>query len=171
MTTFTSFLRVWFGEEEYHDAWHKPSQTWSFSFRFWGRLILSFVGLCFFVWQQLIEPSQWWGSDAFATIVLALTASQAAGPLFYLLYKVTERVFLTKHYLETLREGRFYVSVKSVLCIVLMTALSILARYGFLGIRWYIKPLVFFLTIPVACFWVLLPALNRIGVRVRGPGT
>src|SRR6266699_5099706 len=168
MTVLTSLLRAWFGEEEYHDAWHKRSRTRSFSFRFWGRLMVASAGLCFFIWQQFMGPSQWWGSDVFATLVLALTASQGAGPLIYLLFQVTERFFLSEHYLETLREGRFYGNVKSALCIVLMTALSILAVYGVLGTRWYIKPLVFFLTIPVASFWVCLPALNWVGVRVRG---
>ncbi len=152
MTVLTSLLRAWFGEEEYHDAWHKRSRTRSFSFRFWGRLMVASAGR----------------SDVFATLVLALTASQGAGPLIYLLFQVTERFFLSEHYLETLREGRFYGNVKSALCIVLMTALSILAVYGVLGTRWYIKPLVFFLTIPVAWFWVCLPALNWVGVRVRG---
>lgn len=170
MTTLTCFLRSWFGEEEYHDVWHQQAHTWSFAFRFWGRLILSFAGLAFFVWQQIIEPSQWWGSDAFAALVLALTASQALGPLFYLLWKVTKRGFLTEHYLETLRAGRFYVSVKSACGIALMSALSILAASGLLGVRWYIKPLVFFLTMPVAWFWVVLPALTWVGARVRGLG-
>jgi hypothetical protein len=167
MNTIISLLSAWFGEEEYHGAWHKQAQTRSFAFRFWDRLILSFVGLCFFVWQQIIEPSPWWGSDAFATLVLALTASQALGPLFYLLWRVTKRAFITEHYLKTLRGGRFYVSVKSALWIVLMAILSILAASGFIDIRWYIKLLVFFLTIPVASFWVLIPAFNWLGVRVR----
>ena len=170
MTTLTSLLRAWFGVEEYLEVWHKQARTWSFAFRFWGRLILSFAGLCFFVWQQIIEPSQGWGSDAFAALVLALTASQALGPLFYLLWKVTKREFLTEHYLETLREGKFYLSVKSAFGIVLMTVLSILAASGLLGVRWYIQPLVFFLTVPVAYFWVLLPAFNWVRARVSGLG-
>jgi len=168
MNVFTSFLQAWFGEEEYHEAWHTRSRNWSFLLRFWGRLTLASAGLCFFLWQQFIEPSQWWGSDGFGMFVLVFTASQAAGPFFYLLWKVTEKVFLTEHYLETLKEGRFYVTMKSALCIVLMTILSILAVYGFLGSRWYMKPLVFLLTIPVACFWIIFPALNWASGRVRG---
>lgn len=170
MTTLTSLLQAWFGEEEYYAVWHKQLRTWSFAFRFWGRLTLSFAGLCFFIWQQIVEPSQWWGSDAFAALVLALTASQAGGPLFYLLWKVTKRVFLTEPYLEALREGRFTVSMKSAFCIVLMTVLSILAADGVLGIRWYIRPLVFFLTMPVAYFWVLIPALNWVAMKMRALG-
>jgi hypothetical protein len=168
MNVFTSFLRAWFGEEEYQKAWHTRSRTWSFLLRFWGRLALASAGLCFFLWQQRVEPSRWWGSDGFGMVVLALTASQAAGPGFYLLFHVTRRVFLTEHYLETLQEGRFYVTMKSALCLVLMTILSILAVSGVLGSRWYIKPLVFLLTVPVACFWVFFPALNRAAGRVRG---
>jgi len=167
MTVFISFLRAWFGEEEYQDAWHKRSQTWSFLPSFWGRLLLASAGLCFFLWQQLIEPSQWWGSDPFATLVLALTASQATGPLAYLLFRATKRIFLTEHYLEALSEGTFYVTVTSALCIVLMTILSLFAASGVLGTRWYMKPLAFFLTVPVAWFWVLLPALNWARVKVR----
>lgn len=168
MIFLTSFLRAWFGGEEYHDAWHKQSRTWSFPLRFWGRLIIASAGLCFFMWQQIIEPSQGWGSDTFAMLVLGLTASQAAGPFVYLLFKGTARFFLTEHYLETLREGRFYVTVKSTLCILLMTFLSVLAVYGVLGTRWYVKLFVFSLTVPVACFWVFLPALNWVGVRWNG---
>jgi hypothetical protein len=168
MNVFTSFLWAWFGQEEYHEAWHRRSRTWSFPYRFWGRITLASVGLCFFLWQQFIEPTQWWGSDGFGMSVLALTASQAAGPFFYLLCKVTARVFLTEHYLETLKEGRFYASMKSALCILLMLILSILAVDGFLGSRWYMKPLVFLLTVPVACFWIFFPALNWASRRVRG---
>ena len=168
MTLFTSFLRAWVGGEEYHDAWHNQSRTRSFLLKFWGRLIIAAAGLCFFLWQQLVEPSQWWGSDTSATLLLALTASQAAGPFVYLLSKGTARLFLTKHYLETLREGRFYVTTKSTVGILLMTTLSVLAVYGSLGTRWYMKPLVFVLSVPVAWFWVLLPALNWAGVRWSG---
>jgi cation transport ATPase len=168
MTSLTSFLRAWVGEEEYHDAWHKQAQNRSFPLSFWGRLIIAAAGLCFFMWQQTIEPSHWWGSDTFATLVLVLTASQAAGPFVYLLSKGTTRLFLTKHYLETLREGRFYVTTKSTVGILLMTSLSVLAVYGSLGTRWYMKPLVFVLTVPVAWFWVFLPTLNWAGVRWNG---
>jgi hypothetical protein len=51
---------------------------------------------------------------------------------------------------------------------VLMTILSILAVSGVLGCRWYIKPLVFLLTVPFACFGVFFPALNLAMGRVRG---
>lgn len=169
MNVVASVLWAWFGVEEYHEVWDKQSRNWSLPFRFWGRFALASVGLCFFLWQQFIEPSQWWGSDGFGMFVLAFTASQAAGPCFYLLFKVTKSFFLTEYYLETLKEGRFYITMKSALCIVLMTILSILAIYGFLGSRWYMKPLVFFLTVPVAYFWIFIPALNWVAGKVRGP--
>lgn len=168
MNILPSFLQAWFGENEYHEFWHTRSRNWNFLLRFWGRLTLASVGLCFFLWQQIIEPTQWWGSDRFGMLVLALTASQAVGPFFSLLFKVTEKVFLTAHYLETLKEGSFYVTVKSALGIVLTTILSILAVDGVLGSRWYIMPLVFLLTMPVACFWIVFPALNWAAGRVRG---
>lgn len=168
MNVVTSLLQAWFGLEEYHESWHKQSRNWSWLFRFWGRLTLASVGLCFFLWQQFTEPSQWWGSDGFGMVVLVFTASQAAGPFFYLLFKVTKRFFLTEHYLETLTEGRFYVTKKSAVCIVLMTILSILAVYDVLGSRWYIKPLVFLLTVPVAYFWIFIPALNWVAGKVMG---
>ena len=161
-------LRSWFGEEEYHDAWHKQLRTTGFYIRFWGRLVIAAAGLCFFAWQQISEPQQWWGSDRFATIVLVITTTQAAGPFFYLLFKVTRRVFLTEPYLERLEEGRFYISVKSALCVLLMTILSILAADGLLGERWYVKPLVFLLTVPVISYWIIFPMLNRFAMRGSG---
>ncbi len=167
MNIVTSLLQAWFGVEEYQEVWYQYSRNWSLLFRFWGRLILAAVGLCFFLWQQIVEPSQWWGSDNFAMFVLAFTASQATGPFFYLLIKITKRIFLTKHYLETLKEGRFYVTRKSALCIVLMTLLSLGAIFGLLDFRWYLKPLVFLLSVPVAYFWIFFPTLNWVAGKVR----
>jgi len=167
-TFISSFVRAWIGSEEYHEAWHKRSRTWSFPIRFWGRTIIAAAGLCFFLWQQIIHSSLWWESDTFATLVLAVTVSQAAGPCFYLLYQWTVRFFLTRHYLETLAQGRIYFTLKSVLYILLTTVLSVLAAFGLLGTRWYENLFVFLLTVPVACFFVLLPALNWVGVRLIG---
>ena len=167
MNVVTSLLQVWFGVEEYHEIWYQHSRNWSLLFRFWGRLTLASVGLCFFLWQQIIEPSQWWGSDGFGMFVLAFTASQAAGPFFYLLFKITKRIFLTEHYLETLKEGRFYGTRKSALCIVVMTILSLFAILGLIDFRWYLKPLVFLLTVPVVYFWIFFPALNWVAGKGR----
>jgi hypothetical protein len=167
MDTFiTAFIRAWIGSTEYHEAWYKRSRTWSFPIRFWGRLTIAAAGLCFFLWQQITHSPQ--GSDTFATLVLAITVSQAAGPCFYLLYQWTVRFFLTRHYLEALAWGRMYLTLKSALCILLMTVLSVLAASGGLGTRWYMKLFVFLLTVPVACFFVFLPALNWVGVRLIG---
>jgi hypothetical protein len=167
-TFITAFVRAWIGSEEYHEAWYKRSRTWSFPIRFWGRLTLAAAGLCFFLWQQITYFPHGWGSDTFATLVLTITVSQAAGPCFYLLYQLTVRFLLTRHYLEALGRGRMYFTLKSALCILLMTVLSVLAASGALGTRWYMKLFVFLLTVPVACFFVLLPALNWVGVRLIG---
>ncbi len=167
-TFFLSFLQAWFGSEEYHEAWHKRARTRSFLIRFWGRLIIAALGLCFFLWQQITEPSQWWGSDTFAILVLGITALQAAGPFFYLLSKFTLKFFLTKHYREALGAGKFYFTLKSALCVLFTTVLSVLTAYGFLGTRWYVKLVAFLLTFPVAWFLVFLPALNWVGVHWFG---
>jgi hypothetical protein len=167
-TFFFYFLPACFGSEEYHEAWHKRARTWSFPMRFWGRLIIAALGLCFFLWQQITEPAQWWGSDTFATVVLCITTLQAAGPLFYLLFKFTLKFFLTKHYCEALEAGNVYFTLKSALCILLTTIFSVLAAYGFLGTRWYVKLFAFFLTFPVAWFLVIFPVLNWAGVRWVG---
>jgi len=167
-TFITTFVRAWIGSEEYHEAWYKRSRTWSFPIRFWGRLTIAAAGLCFFLWQQITYSPHGWGSDTFATLVLAITVSQAAGPYFYLLYQWTVRFFLTRHYLEVLAQGKVYFTLKSALCILLMTVLSVLAASGGLGTRWYMKPFVFLLTVPVACFFVFLPALNWVRVRLIG---
>jgi len=167
-TFITVFVRTWIGSEEYHEAWYKRSRTWSFPIRFWGRLTIAAAGLCFFLWQQITYAPHGWGSDTFATLVLAITVSQAAGPCFYLLYQGTTRFFLTRHYLEALARGRMYFTLKSALCILLTTVLSVLAASGLLGPHWYVKLFVFLLTVPVACFFVLLPALNWVGVRLIG---
>jgi hypothetical protein len=164
----TVFVRAWIGSEEYHEAWYKRSRTWSFPIRFWGRLTLAAAGLCFFLWQQITYSIHGWGSDTFATLVLAITVSQAAGPGLYLLYQGMARFFLTRHYLETLARGRMYFTLKSALCILLMTVLSVLAASGLLGPHWYVQLFVFLLTVPVACFFVLLPALNWVRVRLVG---
>ena len=155
-TFITTFVRAWIGSEEYHEAWYKRSRTWSFPIRFWGRLTIAAAGLCFFLWQQITSSPHGWGSDTFATLVLAITVSQAAGPCFYLLYHWTVRFFLTRHYLEVLAQGRVYFTLKSALCILLMTVLSVLAASGSLGPHWYVKLLVFLLTVPVACFFIFL---------------
>ena len=165
-TFITAFVRAWIGSEEYHEAWDKRSRTWSFPIRFWGRLTFAGAGLCFFLWQQITSSPG--GSDTFAPLVLASTVSQAAGPCFYLLYHGTARFFLTRHYLEALARGRMYFTLKSALCILLMTVLSVLAASGSLGFHWYVQLFVFLLTVPVACFFVLLPALNWVGVRLIG---
>src|SRR5262249_11483996 len=132
------------------------------------RLTIAGAGLCFFLWQQITYSPHGWGEDTFATLVLAITVSQATGPGFYLLYHWTVRFFLTRHYLEALARGRIYLTLKSVLCILLVTVLSVLAASGLLGHHWYVKLFVFLLTVPVACFFVLLPALNWVGVRLIG---
>jgi hypothetical protein len=167
-TFFLHFLPAYFGSEEYHEAWHRRARMWSFPVRFWGRLIIAALGLCFFLWQQITEPRVWWGSDAFATLVLCITALQAGGPLFYLLFKFTLKFFFTKRYHEALGAGNVYFTLRSALCILLATILSVLAAYGFLGTRWYVKPFVFLLTFPVAWFLVILPVLNWAGVRWIG---
>jgi len=168
MNLLIAFLRAWVGEEEYREAWHARSRTRSFPLRFWGRLALASAGLCFFLWPHIIEPSRWWGSDGFGILVLALILSQAAGPFIYLLFHVTERVFLTRRYREALHEGTFYVTWISVLGLVLMTILSLGAASGVLGSHWYIKPLVFLLTVPVVCFWLVFPAYTWAAARARG---
>ena len=167
-TFITAFVRAWIGSEEYHEAWYKRSRTWSFPIRFWGRLTIAAAGLCFFLWQHITYAPHGWESDTFAILVLAITVSQAAGPGFYLLYQGTARFFLTRHYLEALARGRMYLTLKSALCILLMTVLSVLAASGSLGPHWYVQLFVFLLTVPVACFFVLLPALNWVGVRLIG---
>jgi hypothetical protein len=155
-----SFLRAWFGSEEYHEARHKRARTWSFPIRFWGRLIIAALGLCFFLWQQITEPSQWWGSDTFATLVLSITALQAAGPFFYLLSKFTLKFFLTEHYREALGAGKVYFTLKSALCILLTTVLSVLVAYGLLGSRWYVKLVAFLLS---GCLVPGLPSRIELG--------
>ena len=167
-TFITAFVRAWIGSEEYHEAWYKRSRTWSSPIRFWGRLTIAAAGLCFFLWQQITYSPHPWGSDMFATLVLAITVSQAAGPCFYLLYQWTVRFFLTRHYLEALARGRMYFTLKSALWILLMTVLSVLAASGALGTHWYVKLFIFLLTVPVTCFFVFLPALNWVGVRLIG---
>jgi len=169
MRTFlTYFLRAWIGIREYQEFIHAIAQTATFTLRFWGRLLIAAAGVCFFLWQQIVEPPTWLGSDAVATFVLGITVSQAVGPLFCLLYICTKRFFLTQHYLEALGKGEFYFTLKSAISIPLMLLLSILAAYGFLGTHWYVKLFVFLLTVPVAWFFVFMPALNWIGVRWIG---
>jgi len=167
-TFLTYFLRAWIGIREYQEASHIRPQTSTFTLRFWGRLLIAAAGFCFFLWQQIVEPPTWWGSDTFATLLLGITVSQAAGPLFCLLFKCTTKFFLTKHYLEALGKGEFYFTLKSAICIPLMALLSILAAYGFLGTHWYVKLFVFLLTVPAAWFFVFIPALNWAGVRWIG---
>jgi hypothetical protein len=162
------FLPAWIGIGEYQEVTHARPQTSTLTLRFYGRLFIAAAGFCFFLWQQLVEPPAWWGSNTFAIFLLGLTVSQASGPLFYLLFKCTKKFFLTKHYLETLGKGKFYFTLKSAICIPLMTVLSILAAYGFLGDRWYVKLFVFLLTVPVAWFFVLIPALNWVGIHWIG---
>src|SRR6266568_2657828 len=125
-TFLPSFLQAWIGTREYQEASHLRLHTSTFLLRFWGRLLIATVGLCFFLWQQLVEPPTWWGLDTFATLLLGITVSQAAGPLFYLLFKCTTKFFLTKHYLEALGKGELYFTLKSAICIPLMALLSIL---------------------------------------------
>lgn len=165
-TFITYFLRAWVGSSEYHEARHQPSQTWSFPLRFWGRLLIAVLGLCIFLWQQLAAPPNW--SETFVTLLLGLTASQAAGPLCYLLFKCTMQFFLTPDYRAALGKGEWYFTRKSALSLLLMTMLSVLAASGVLGTRWYVKPVVFLLTVLVAWFFVFIPALNWAGVHWIG---
>ena len=167
MSIAIAFLRAWVGEEEYREARLPRSRTRSYFLRFWGRLTLALAGLGFFLWQQITEPAQWWGSDGFGKLVLALTLSQAAGPLLYVFFRVTEGVFLTRRYRETVQEGAFYLTWFSVLGLATMTILSLLAASGFFGSHWYIRPLVFLLTVPVACFWLAFPAYTWTSGKVR----
>lgn len=167
MSIAIAFLRAWVGEEEYREARLTRSRTGGLSLRFWGRLMLASAGLYFFLWQQITEPAQWWGSDGFGMLVLALTLSQAAGPLLYVFFRVTEKVFLTRRYRETLQEGAFYITWFSVLGLATMTILSLLAASGLFGSHWYIKPLVLLLTVPVACFWLVFPAYTWAAARAR----
>ncbi len=164
----TYFFRAWFGVREYQEAAHPRLQTSSFTLRFWGRLLIAAIGVCFFLWQQIVEPPTIWGSNLFATILLFITVSQAMGPLFCFLFIGTRKFFLTRHYLRTLARGEFYFTWKSAICIPLMIALSILAALGFLGPFWYVKLGVFLLTVPVLWFYILMPFLNWIGVRWFG---
>jgi hypothetical protein len=165
-TSITYFLRAWVGSREYHEARHQPTRTWSFPLRFWGRLLIAALGLCFFLWQQLAAPPFW--SGTFATLLLGLTASQAAGPLCYLLHICTTRFFLTPDYRAALSKGKWYFTRKSALSILLVTVLSVLAASGVLGTRWYVKLVVFLLTVPVAWFFVFIPSLNWAEVRWIG---
>jgi hypothetical protein len=165
-TFITYFLRTWVGSSEYHEARHQPTRTWSFPLRFWGRLLIAVLGLCFFLWQQLTAPPFW--SETFATLLLCLTASQAAGPLCYLLYTWTMWFFLTPDYRAALGKGEWYFTRKSALSILLMTMLSVLAASGVLGTRWYVNLVVFLLAAPVAWFFVFIPALNWAGVHWVG---
>jgi len=167
-TVFIYFLRAWIGIGEYQEVIHARPQTSTFTLRFWGRLFIAAAGVCFFLWQQVVEPPAWWGSDTFATILLGITVSQASGPLFCLLSKCTQKFFLTKHYLETLGKDEFYFTLKSAICIPLVTVLSLLAVYGFLGDRWYVKLFVFLLTVPIASYFVFIPALNWVAIHWIG---
>jgi hypothetical protein len=162
------FFRAWLGIEEYQEAQHKRLRTGSFPLRFGGRLLIASIGVGFFLWQQFFGSREWWKSELFAALVLCLALSQAAGPCFYLLFRSTVRFFLTKHYLNMLGEGRFYLTLKSALSLVLVAWLSALAAYGVLGNRWYIKLFVFFLTFPVVWFFLILPALNWVEMRLLG---
>jgi hypothetical protein len=76
--------------------------------------------------------------------------------------------FLTSDYRAALGKGKWYFTRKSALSILLMTMLSVLAASGVLGTGWYVKPVVFLLTMPVALFFIIIPALNWAGVHWIG---
>jgi len=156
-----SLVSLIFGVQEYREAFllkSQRSQTWPR--RFWGRSGIAFISVVFFLYQQLGYDVHiaFLSSEFVAYTVLLIGLLQAAAPLCYLTIRFFFWFFITERYKRDLERGMWPNPRKSILVLISEAVLIILSALGFLSHPWYLVPLVFFWSIPVILFYLVLPS-------------
>lgn len=153
-----SLARLIFGIQEYREAFQPKSErdpTWFW--RFWGRIGIAFIAIVFFVYQQLGYDTHI-SSDFVAYTVLLLGIVQAAAPLFYLvILRFPFWFFVTESYKRDLERRKWPDPWKSILVVTSEAVLIVLSVLGFVSHPPYLVLLVFFWSIPVTLFYIILP--------------
>jgi hypothetical protein len=158
------------GVQEYQEAFRSKSQrseTWPW--RFWGRSGLALAAVVFFVYQQLgydVHISLI-SSEVVAYAVLLIGLLLAAGPLCYLTVRFFFWFFITETYKRDLERRKWPDPWKSIFVLMSEAVLIILSVLGFLSHPWYLVLLVFFWSIPVAVFYLVLPSFVIWGLGHR----
>lgn len=154
------------GIQEYHEAFGLKSQrspTWPW--RFWGRSGIAFIAVVFFLYQQI--HISFISSDFVAYTILLIGLSQATGPLCYLAVRFLFWFFITERYKSDLARKRWPDPWKSTLVLISEAALIVLSWLHLLSRPSYLVPLVFFWSIPVILFYLVLPPFAIWGLGHR----
>ncbi len=152
--------RLVFGLQEYHEAFRpqsQRSQTWRW--RFWVRCGIAFIAIVFFVYEQFGNDVHivLLSSDFVAYAVLLIGLLQAAAPLCYLIIRFFFWFFITERYKSDIARSKWPDPWKAIVVLMSEAVLIVLSVLGFLSHPWYLVLLVFFWSIPVTVFYLLLP--------------
>lgn len=158
------------GIREYHEAFRpksQRSQTWAR--RFWSRSGIAFATIIFFLYQQVGNDVHisFISSEAVAYTVLLIGLLVAAAPLGYLAIRFVFWFFITERYKRDLARRKWPEPLKSTLLLIIEAILIVLSALGLLSHPWYLIPLVFFWSIPVIVFYLILPPFVLWGLGHR----
>jgi hypothetical protein len=155
--------RFIFGVREYREAfWSKSRRGKTWPRRFWGRIGIAVIAIVFFSSQQFGHGFL----EFMAYAVLVIGLAQAAAPLFYLVLRFVFLFFITETYKRDLAREKWPEPWKSMLVLMSEAVLIVLSALGFLPRPWFVL-LVFFWSIPVALFYLILPSFVLWGLGNR----
>lgn len=165
-----ALVRVILGIQEYQEAfWSKSQRSPTWPWRFWGRSGIAFTAVVLFLYQQLgydVHIS-FISSEVVAYTVLLIGILQAAGPLCYLTLRFPFWFFVTERYKRDLTMRKYPDPWKSIPVLISEAVLVVLSVLQFLSHPWYLVPLVFFWSIPVIIFYLVLPPFVLWGLGHR----
>jgi hypothetical protein len=123
----------------------------------------------FFLYQQFGHDvhTALISSDFVAYAVLLIGLLQAAAPLCYLAVRFFFWFFITESYKGDLERRKWPDPWKSTFVLVSEAVLIVLSVLGFLSHPWYLVLLVFFWSIPVTVFYLVLPSFVLWGLGNR----
>jgi len=155
-----ALVRLILGVQEYHEAFRSKSQrSPGWSRRFWGRSGIALIAIVFFLYEQFGNDVHlsFFSSEFVAYAVLLIGLLQAAGPLCYLGIRFLFWFFVTEKYKRDLAERKWPDPWKATPVLISEAVLIVLSVLGFLAHPWYLVPLVFFWSIPIILFYLVLP--------------
>jgi len=165
-----ALVRLILGIQEYQEAyWLKSQRSPTWRWRFWGRSGIAFAAIVLFLSEQLGSDVHIGliSSDFVADTVLLIGLLQAAGPLCYLVVRFCFWFFITEGYKRDLARGSWPDPWKSILVLTSEAVLIVLSVLGLLSRPWYLVLLVFFWSVPVIVFYLILPSFVLWGLGHR----